>query len=118
MKYLARLSALVPLVIPAVASAAITITFGSDSIFDRILSLINDVLVPLIFAIAFIVFLWGVFKYFIAGATEPESRKKGGQLVLYGVIGFAIMVSVWGLVNVVTNTFSLDSQYHPAFPTL
>ncbi|HEX7651468.1 MAG TPA: hypothetical protein VF439_02010 [Candidatus Paceibacterota bacterium] len=91
---------------------------GIQGIFGTILGLINNVLVPLIFAVAFVVFLFGVFRYFIAGATSDESRKSGGQLVLYGIIGFAIMISVWGLVNVVTNTFGLDSQYHPPYPTL
>lgn len=80
-----------------------------------ITSIINGVLVPLVFAIAFIVFIWGVFKYFIMGGSNPESREEGQKLMLYGLIGFFLMVSVWGLVNILVGTFQL-SQTPPSLP--
>lgn len=79
---------------------------------------INNIFVPVIFSIAFIVFLVGVFKYFIAGAADQESQNKGKQLILYGIVGFAIMVSVWGLVNVLVNSLGLSSTTKPAYPKL
>ncbi|HQU08071.1 MAG TPA: hypothetical protein PK539_03405 [Candidatus Paceibacterota bacterium] len=89
--------------------------FGLASFF---LSLINGVLVPLIFAIAFIVFLWGMFRYFIAGGDNPEEQEKGKRLLLYGVLGFVIMVSLWGIVNVVAFTFGLGGSSAPPLPYL
>ena len=83
-----------------------------------ILTLINEVLVPLIFAIAFIIFIYGIFRYFIAGGADPEAQKKGKQLLIYGIIGFVIMISLWGIVNIVSNTFGLGGAHHPAFPFL
>ncbi len=83
-----------------------------------ILILINTILVPLIFAIAFIVFMYGIFRYFIAGGADPEAQKKGKQLLMYGIIGFVIMISLWGIVNIVSNTFGLGGAHHPAFPFL
>lgn len=74
-----------------------------------IIVLINNVAVPLIFALAFLVFLWGVFKYLIQGAGDQEKRKEGAQLVLWAIIGFFVMISVWGLVRILTGTFNLDS---------
>jgi hypothetical protein len=139
MKYLARILAFATLAVPALALADSTVTGGVDSngtsflglcfgncpsysgvpgLLGYFINVINDVLVPLIFAVAFIVFLWGVFKYFILGATDEESRSNGGKLVLYGIIGFAVMLSVWGLVNIVSNTFGLTSFYHPPTPQL
>ncbi len=82
-----------------------------------IVNFINNVLVPLIFAVAFIVFLFGVFRYLIAGAANPESRKNGQQLVMYSLIGFAVMISVWGLVNLLVGTFGFDSNTRPCLPT-
>jgi len=82
-----------------------------------IITFINDVLVPLVFAIAFIVFIFGVFRYMIAGAADPEKRKNGTQLILYSVIGFAVMISVWGLVNLLVGTFGFDSNARPCLPT-
>src|SRR6266481_9231441 len=74
---------------------------------STILYLINSVLVPLLFAIAFLVFLYGIAKTYIFSAGDAEKIKEGHQLVLWGIIGFVVMISLWGLVNVVANTFGL-----------
>ena len=76
-----------------------------------------NLLVPVIFAIAFIVFIWGIFTYFIAGGANDEQRQKGRQLAFWGIVGFAIMVSVWGLINLVTNSLGLSGQARPCLPT-
>lgn len=82
---------------------------------DAIMNIINNVLVPLIFAVAFLVFIWGVFQYFIA--KSEEAKENGKNLILYGLIGFFVMVSVWGLVNILVGTFSLNNAA-PTLPTL
>lgn len=79
--------------------------------------LINAVVVPLIFAIAFLTFIWGVYQYLIAGAADAEKRDKGRNFIIYGIIGFFIMVSVWGLVNVVVRTFGFGAESRPPLPT-
>lgn len=75
----------------------------------QITVIINSVLVPMVFAIAFIVFIWGVFTYFIAGGHDSEKQEQGRNLILYGILGFFVMVAVWGLVNVLVGTFNLSS---------
>ncbi len=82
-----------------------------------ILYIINSVLVPLLFAIAFIVFLYGVAQSYIFSKGEAGKVKEGHQIILWGVIGFAVMISLWGLVNVVVNTFGLAGYYAPPLPT-
>ncbi len=94
---------------------------SADTLFglkDTILTLINDVFVPLLFAIAFLVFIFGVYKHFIQNGASGDEKNEGKKLILYGLIGFAVMVSVWGLVNIVTGTFGLDSGGRPDYPTL
>ncbi len=81
-----------------------------------IIDIINNVLVPLIFALAFIVFIWGIFLYFIQGGHDEEKREKGRSLMLWGLIGFFVMVSVWGLVHLLLGTFNLQNTV-PAYPT-
>lgn len=90
---------------------------GLSCISDTVLSLINDVFVPLLFAIAFIVFLWGVFKTYIFSNGEQAEVAKGHKLVLWGIIGFVVMISIWGLVNVVSSTFGLEGSAGPSLPT-
>ncbi len=81
-----------------------------------VIDLINNVAVPIVFALAFIVFIWGIFQYFIQGGQDEEKRDAGKSLMLWGLIGFFVMVSVWGLVNILQGTFQLN-QNVPAYPT-
>src|SRR3989344_2209095 len=83
-----------------------------------IINVINNLLVPVLMAIALIVFFWGVYKYFIYGADNETERETGRQFVLWGVIGFVIILSLWGLVNLVMGTFGLSAGTAPRFPTI
>lgn len=100
----------------------ITITFGSEGgtiqgVLTTVLTIINGYLVPIIFAIAFIVFLWGLFTYFIQGGADEEKRKNGRQLVIWGLVGFFVMFALWGLVQILLTTFGLSSPSRPCIPT-
>lgn len=81
-----------------------------------VLDVINYVLVPVLFAVAFIVFLYGIAKSYIFSVGNEEEVSKGHKLILWGLIGFAVMVSVWGLVNIVVNTFGLAGYGAPRPP--
>ena len=60
-------------------------------------------LIYLIFALALLIFLYGVFE-FIKNSDDAEERKKGGQHILWGIVGMAIMFSAYGIINFVLNT--------------
>ena len=81
---------------------------------------VNFVLVPILMAVAFIVFLWGVFNYFILGAANDEKRKEGRQFVLWAITGCVIIMSIGGLVNIVKDTLvpSTAGSTRPNYPTL
>jgi hypothetical protein len=98
---------LATLALPLVASAAIN---NVSDVGSFIINIINNVLVPVLFAIAFIVFIWGAFETFIIGATSEDVKKKGKSLMLWGLIGFFVMVSVWGLVNILINTVGFGNN--------
>lgn len=78
-----------------------------------ITQIINGVLVPMVFAVAFLIFIWNVVQYFIAGAGEKKEEAK--NLIIYSVIGFFVMVGIWGLVNILLGTFNLN-QNIPTLP--
>ncbi len=86
----------------------------ANSLGSAITQIINNIAIPLIFAIAFVVFIWGVFQYFILGGHDEEKRETGKSLMLWGLIGFFVMVSVWGLVHILTGTFSLSNNTQSA----
>lgn len=60
-------------------------------------------LIVLGFAVAMIVFLWGVFKY-IRGAGDPKARETGRNHILWSIVGFAIMFTVFGIMTIISNS--------------
>lgn len=91
--------------------------YGIDGVAIKIINIINGVLVPLLFAVSFIVFLYGIARAYIFSVGDPERVKEGHKIILWGLIAFAVMVSIWGLVNVVANTFGLQGSYALPQPT-
>lgn len=87
-------------VMPMVAMAQ----FGEiDSFLLNIINFINDVLIPLVFAAALLMFIFGMFRFFIAGGADDEKREQGKSLMLYAILGFVLMVSIFGIVNLIAN---------------
>ncbi len=67
--------------------------------------IINYNIIPLIFMYALVMFFLGVVDYI----QKPDLAAQARTKILYGIFGLAAMVSVWGLVNLVTSTFNLDN---------
>lgn len=104
---IASLSFLLPVV--AFAQSATQPIQSAQALSSWIVDFINNILVPLIFALSFVVFIFGIFRYFIAGAANEEKRKSGRDIMIYGIIGFAVMITVWGLVHLLTGTITLNN---------
>ncbi len=77
----------------------------------KLQSILNS-LVPIMVALGMVYFVWGVVQYVIADAEE--AKKTGKNRIIYGIIGFAVIVSLWGLVNIVANTFGVGDVTAPA----
>ena len=75
---------------------------------DIVINIINNAIVPLVVAVAFLAFIWGVFRYFIA--SNEETKEKGRDLMVYGLVGFFVIVSVWGLVNLLVGSFTFQDN--------
>jgi hypothetical protein len=110
------------LFVPLLALAQTTQSTGCTTndicqIASTLLFLINSVLVPLLFAAAFIMFLYGIAKAYIFSGGDAATVADGHKLVLWGVIGFVVMISLWGLVNIVSNTFGLSGTFQGSLPT-
>ena len=100
-------------IVPLLAFAQVNSVYDAGNL---VINLINNVAVPLVFAMAFIVFIWGIFLYFIQGGHDEEKRQSGKSLMLWGLIGFFVMVSVWGLVHILLGTFNVGTTLQQAYP--
>ena len=84
------------------AYAAVDMTqFGN--VVNPIMSNIVNPIVWLMFAIATIVFVYGVLQMVMKG-NDAEARSSGQKSILYGIIGMFIMLSAWGIIYLISNT--------------
>lgn len=99
--------------LPFVSSAQIAEGGGGgpfEDLLANILEFTNDVLIPFIIGIGFLVFVWGMFKYFIAGGADEGKRESGKQLMIYATLGFVLIIIFWGVVNFVVDSIGLDNE--------
>lgn len=69
----------------------------------------SDILNPLIilmFALATVLFGWGVVKYILGSQGDTTKLEQGKKIMAYGIIGMFIMASAWGIVSLLCNFFS------------
>src|SRR3989338_7292634 len=80
------------------------------SVGSFVLSVNKVILNPLIafmFAIALVVFLYGLFE-FLSHTDNQEARKKGKSHIMYGAIGLFIMMSVFTIMRIILNTIGVS----------
>ena len=85
-----------------------------NALVQRLAS-IGSVAVYLLIALAVVYIVYAIVMYFIKGEEGDENRKKAGMRILWGIVGLAIIVSLWGIVNLLINTFWTNNTV-PAFP--
>lgn len=70
----------------------------------NVVALIIQPLIGLLFALALFMLVWGA-SAFILKSGDPKARETGRAHLLWGVIGMFIMVAVFAILSVITNTF-------------
>lgn len=76
-----------------------------------------DQLIPLALAVALLVFFWGLIKY-IWGAAGGEAKQQGQSIMTAGIVGLFLMVSIWGIVGIIANTFGVQTGTRQAPPSI
>lgn len=102
-------STLVSLVLfstPALVVFAVAKDF-KDLITNTIIGGILRPLVPLLIGLAVVIFIYGVLTTMLA--EGGEKKEDGKKYMLWGIVGIFVMVSVWGLVAILTSTLNLDT---------
>ncbi len=83
---------------------------GSHNLTDVIKYLacfIEQSIVPFLFAVAVVMFMYGVVKFI--GTQETSEREAGKQFMLWGIVALAVMFSVWGITTLVGSTFGVHN---------
>lgn len=87
----------------AAGSAMTTVT----EVIARFQSIIN-LIIPFLVGLAVLVIIYGIFG-FVTSAGDEEARATAKQFIIWGVIGVFLMLSVWGLVTILVNSFGTSS---------
>lgn len=70
----------------------------------EILVSIFNVVVPLIFSLALLAFLWGILQYVIFPGSE-DRKSTGKQVMIWGIVVLSVMTAVWGIVSLLSTAF-------------
>lgn len=106
-----------PTLTPLTTGTSSTCSLAGNPRFQDLLCyitrIINDSVIPLMFAIATAFFVWGAIKFLIIGANDEKNREQGKQFMIWGIIALTVMLGVWGLVAILGDTFGLNTSVLP-----
>lgn len=81
-----------------------------QNFFVNILYFLNTSAVPFMLALAFLFFIVNVVRYFIVQGGSSEGREKAGRLALWGILTFIIIISLWGIVNLLVSGLGFNRE--------
>ena len=91
---------------PAIAGAQAITDVNSLNIK---LTNLGNTFIQILIAFAVIWIIFNVVRYLVMGGSDDEKRKTAGKAILWGIVGLFVILSIWGLVRILTNTFRTDT---------
>ncbi len=83
-----------------------------EELLRRVSGAIINPIITLAFAVALLVFFWGLFQ-FIRSETADAKREEGKKKIFFGLIGMFVMVSAYGLIRLILGTFGINPSGYP-----
>lgn len=88
-----------------------------DELIVNINTYIINPFIGFLFVLATVLFLYGLVRYYIAGS--PEDRQVGQRHMMWGLMGMFIMISVFGIMKLIINTFGINlTEFGTSIPGL
>lgn len=104
MKYFSTLLSFVLALVPFFAFA-VTDLFDAE---DLVIDILNK-LGYFFWLLSLVAFFYGLVK-FIANSTDPAEREKGKSIMLWGIIAFVVLFSVWAIVSfILVDTLQINA---------
>lgn len=83
------------------------LNLAAIELIGRINKFIVNPIIGLLFALALVIFLWGVFQFFLQPDSDV-SKEEGRNHMLWGLFGVFIMFSVFAIMKIIVNTIGAD----------
>jgi hypothetical protein len=74
---------------------------------------LSSTIVPFLLAIAFLIFVINVVRFFVLQSGNEDGQKNAKSLALYSVLAFLFILIFWGLVNTLVSSFGLSTGGPP-----
>lgn len=100
---------LLPLVVAAQGA-----TDKITPVAQNLLTALN-VVVTIVFVLAVVVFGWGIVQLIIA-AGDPAKIKQARQFIWWGIIGIAVLASIWGIIQFLQGYLGVGGGTQPIKP--
>jgi len=106
--------------LPGVLLAQATGSIGFGTLTDIInyaLS-ITSLILPILFALAFIIFFWGLSKFILNSSGAPAEIAKGKSYMMWGILALFILVSARTLISMAANDLDVPggAKIIPSLP--
>ncbi len=72
-----------------------------SELLSKIQTQILNPLINFLLILATVIFLWGVIQYVIGSQGDPKKLEQGKNIMIWGIVGLAVMVSAWGIVAMI-----------------
>ncbi len=101
--------------LPAIASADV-ILGNVGNIITAIGNIIKNV-IPIVFSLILVYFFWGL-AVFVLNAGDPDKRKEGRGIMIWGLVALFVAASVWGLTAFIGSALDLNGQTSVPVPRI
>lgn len=103
MKKILPLAPAAVLLFPLSVYAATSKTLGD--LIGSAIGYLNEAL-ALLMGLAVVMFVFYILRYFV---LSDEKREEGRQYLVWSMIGFFVIFSMWGIVNILIATFDVGT---------
>ena len=77
-------------------------------LLDKINAVLINPLIIFLFVLANLIFIAGLLQFLLSPA-DSQIRERAKRHMLWGVIGVVIMISVYGILNILLSTFGIEA---------
>jgi hypothetical protein len=85
-------------------------TFGLTHVICVVYGLIK-IVIPVLILGAVAYFIWGIVQFI--GSSDAEEKTAARGTMVHGIIGFAVILGLWGLVKILLTTFNVNNNMGP-----
>jgi ammonia channel protein AmtB len=80
-----------------------------DGLLDGLVREIVNPFIWLLTGVATVIFIYGVLEFLGTFGSGDDARAKGKSHMVWGIVGLAIMIGVFGILSLVLNTFGIEA---------